>query len=991
MKVLNLIILTTITLLLCAASTLAQVDLVGPANNHLSNEPSVTFDYYVGTPNPISCELHLAGQIVPDLSVTTGLNAFAVENLVEGVYNWHIECKNNTATDVSGNRTLTLDFTPPEIQLTRPDAPDNELFIRLLVNDAHGPITCAIANDGTTISEPLIATGVWYEETHAVSVGEHNLRISCSDLAGNSVIHDRTYTIEQTDFLTLKMNHPSYGLGAPALLTIDAPSDANVSIYICPVGEGFVQCMSPIIGETFPQTITLPFTNTSGEYIVEGMAVTTRGTVVNSTRYTTENTMSVVLSTNKEPKLGEPYELNAEVYGAMGDYTYTWELSNGSTIITENDRIEMNQQLPGEKTEKVTVTDIAGNTKTDSISYAIDETTLVDIIVQDRLTGNPLPGAIVQIVGRETKYTTLATGKITVRLDVGTNKIYAAKEGYDYAYQTFDIATTTTGITLELDSENLPVTVSIDRPNNNMQFPIGAAFEIGFTVEGVDNTECALYLGPTGTNPLEVYDDGPIPEDGPYVFSVDALASGTYSYVVECTQGNTVVTTETRNVLIGEPQAENTFNYEADDSDLDAERELFDNALAAIKTLGPKEQEYAELFGITQKIRDAKREAALLGRDIFDLRYRKDLTVAEISAEEQKLRTKLHSLVEDTPISIDVLDHKTFINYITEDEIATFIKNNEEALIEKYGPGITKNSFQKKLLTAQQSYTLQTRIATATIKYGNGKTEDASIIAKQLSYGQTAATHGGENEALLEIIPKLVANDADELTIFGEHIVLIQDPVILFPAQETIVYTIKKHVDLDELATARTLLIPEIIIEEGITGYSIFGMDALSGLADNFGISFAAIIIILVSAFLVWQFGLIDQIKYVFWSAGPKTKMHYMRVLLNDIHDNLSANDYDKALLIYKEAKLTYEQLAIPVKNELYDEFIDVCAELDTSYLKRLVIQMDKALKEEMIAEAIECYAKIEGTFERLPEAEQEHVVSIVHGMAKRLGVEGSL
>lgn len=988
MKLLNLLVLATITLLLFAATALAQVDIVGPADQHLTNEASILFDYYVGMPNPISCSLNIDGTAIPDTSVETGLNAYAVENLVEGIYNWNIACVNSTTTETSESKTLILDFTQAEIQLTRPDAPDKELLIRLLVSDDYGPISCAIVSDGNTISEPLIDTDTWYEETQGGTVGDHTLRVSCTDLAGNTAIINRDYTIEQADFLALSMDQATYGLGEPALLTIDAPSDADVTIDICPVGEGFVQCISPIIGEQFPQTLTLPFTNQSGEYLIEGIAVTPRGTVVNSTRYTTENTMGVTLSTNKQPKLGETYELRAEVYGAMGEYTYVWELSNGSTIETTHGTIDLKQKLPGQKTEKVTVTDIAGNTKSDTLTYTIDETTLVDVLVKDKQTGDLLSGATVQIVGRETKYTTLSTGKVNVRLDIGTNKLYAAKDGYNYAYQTVEVLTTTTSITLELDSDNHPVKVSLDRPNDNMQFPEGAAFEIGFTVEGVMNTECALLLGPDSASFLEVYDDGPIPEDGPYIFTINPLPLGTYNYLVECTQGNSVATTETRSVLIGDPQADNAFNYEGGSDDLDAERELFDNALDALKSLSAKEQEFAEILGMTQKIRDAKRSAGLKGRDIFDLRYRKDLTAGEITAEEQKLRQELNRLVEETPISLKLEDSRTFVNYINEEELASFIEDNEEALIEEYGAYITKSSFQKKLLAAQQRYTLKTKIATAIIKYGDGTTEEISIVTKQFAYGQNAETTGDKEEYILEIIPKSVARDAKDLNIFGEHVVIIEDPVISFPAQERITYTVGGLVDMDDLEKVRSLLIPEIVIEQGITGYGIFGLDTLGGMADNWGLSLMTLVMFIISIFLVWQFGLIDQAKYLLWSAGPKTKLHYMRVLLNDIHDNISANNYDKALLIYKEAKLTYDKLATPAKNDLYDEFISVCAELDTSYLKRLVVEMDKALKEEQLAQAIEYYAKIEGTYERLPDDEKEQVIALVHGMAKRLGME---
>lgn len=967
-------------LILLSTPVLAQIDLVGPANNHATKLTNVSFEYYVGLDNPTQCNLVIGSQTFPDSTIQEGMNDFVVQGIAEGTYSWHIACQNNTVSQQSSTRQITIDTTAPILQLAKPSTASSQLHVRLHAQDAT-PVTCQL-NKNNVLFDTQTFNG-WFEKTYAAAPGNYTLSVMCNDEAGNLANKTKNFMIIGEDYLTLRMNKQSYGLGEQIIMTIDAPQDANVTIDICPNQNGFVECISPLVIPGYPQNITLPLNNQSGSYLVEGIATTPRGVKINQTTYSIENTIGLTLSLSKSPRIAEKAILYAQGTGGIGDMLYTWELSNGTTLITSDDEMPIRPQLPGNYTETVTVRDQADNAKTASISYVVEESLLIDIKVIDAVTRKSLKDANVQLPDGEAHLTN-AEGITELWLELGTNKVYAAKEGYRYTYKTFMINENTTLLTLEITPEDTVFSVKIDNPANNATFTT-TQFAVEFTTSGATNATCALYLAESNASFLEQQSTQRVTSDAKYSFTLSNLPLGSYNYMVECTQGSIIASTATRLATIAAQEASVS---QVVNEDLDAEHQLFSGALEAIKTLGEDEQNLLALLGIDSQLRSAKRSAGQLGKDIFDIKYRQDLSEEEKSAEQERMRKDLANLVKDTPISLEVLDSKTIVDYISEEELDTLFLEHGEALEKEFGKGII--DAKKLILEAQQSYTMKTKVYRARVTYADGREATLSVVSKTLSYGSSDENHGAENERLIEVIPKSVASSAKDITVItkGSH-VLIDDPVIAFPTGPSIVYYVEKDLSLSDLTLTRTILMPRIDVKQnGITGYSLFGIIELDSIAKKMGLPLGLLLAIVISAYLAYYFGLIDQAKYLLYEKGPKTQVHYMRVLLNDVHDNLAANNYDKALIIYKEAKLSYEQLSIPAQNEIYAELCSACTQLDNYYLKQLIYNLDAALKQDKLSEAIEWYAKIEGTYERLPENDQNKVAEIVMGLARRLGLK---
>ena len=101
----------------------------------------------------------------------------------------------------------------------------------------------------------------------------------------------------------------------------------------------------------------------------------------------------------------------------------------------------------------------------------------------------------------------------------------------------------------------------------------------------------------------------------------------------------------------------------------------------------------------------------------------------------------------------------------------------------------------------------------------------------------------------------------------------------------------------------------------------------------------------------------------------------------------LEAKDLDAAMMRYKEAKLTYEQLSEYGQNEAYPDLDQLLSALDSKYFQLLAERIHEAINEGRLNDAVDDFARLEGTYERLSPEEQESLVVIVLELGRRLGL----
>jgi outer membrane protein assembly factor BamD (BamD/ComL family) len=123
------------------------------------------------------------------------------------------------------------------------------------------------------------------------------------------------------------------------------------------------------------------------------------------------------------------------------------------------------------------------------------------------------------------------------------------------------------------------------------------------------------------------------------------------------------------------------------------------------------------------------------------------------------------------------------------------------------------------------------------------------------------------------------------------------------------------------------------------------------------------------------------------FKTGKNKQLHYLRVMINDVGDNLQAGDYEKAEMLYKEIRMMYDQLPEFGRNELYDDVMDVVHKMDAYYFNMVMIELDSNLKSGDMHSAILSYEKLTKVFERLDIERQNQLVSVISAMGRRLGM----
>jgi hypothetical protein len=103
----------------------------------------------------------------------------------------------------------------------------------------------------------------------------------------------------------------------------------------------------------------------------------------------------------------------------------------------------------------------------------------------------------------------------------------------------------------------------------------------------------------------------------------------------------------------------------------------------------------------------------------------------------------------------------------------------------------------------------------------------------------------------------------------------------------------------------------------------------------------------------------------------------------------IEGGNLDQAIMRYKEAKLSYENLSIYAQNEVYPNMIDFKRMLDNHYFTLLTDRIKNSIIDGHLEEAIDDFARLEGTFEELSTEDQGELISLITELGKRLGFGG--
>ncbi|MDD9954131.1 MAG: hypothetical protein OXR66_07395 [Candidatus Woesearchaeota archaeon] len=955
-------------LLLLLPSAYALVDPLQPADQAFVNSSNVTFEYYVSMQNLTGCTVHVDSFSFPDPApVNDAINDLLITSIDTGQHNWNVSCANTSTTEVSVTKTFTIDNETPTLAIVTPDNGEHsDIQLDIIPNDnLDTTLDCTVLWQGAAIDTAQVTANTHYQATYAAA-GTGTLEVTCTDDALNSITVNRTLTITPSLFLTLTTDKPSYGITETGHLTINSLDNANVTVDICPNEQGFVECVTALIPDTdYPQTITLPYMNVSREYLVDGIAQFGTQIVSSQTTYRVDNSLTVDIIINNTPKLNETSNLTATASGGIAPYTYEWNISNG-TIITGASYLPLSFNGTKKYNITLTATDAAGNTHrvTETINLDLHYDLIFEI--RDNQTQEPINGATVELNG--TKQTTVLDGRTYFSLPEGEYKIFISAPGYRYLLEEIDVADPETFIAYLEREEGSPL-VQITSPTTNATVTSPTA--IKYSLTHTEQAACTLLLE---TEEGWLLENGTMNATGTHEFSRE-FDEGEHAVRIECvdSKGKTGASATVQFSVGVIPEAPPAPPVEVDLSFLDEASEEFATILENIKGYAQKEKEAVALIKFDKQLRNTRRAIQQAIRDLDSTQFRTDLDDAQKEQEQATIIQRITATIANTPKAIEILDTLSYVAYVDEENIDAVVE--ELTTID----GMTENTnfLRRAILEDQQKFTITSQLMHVEIFYKNGSAAVQTIVEREFTYGENV-----EDYSLIELIPKKVIDRASRIIFHTDMEILQEDPIIRFGQEEKIVYIIPKKVSFSRMKEIRTILARTYAAENKITGYAIF-----TGGIGEYGLYGGSLLAIIILLYLCYYFDIIKQIKYIRYRFGKNEQVHYLRVLIGDIEDQLQANNYEKAELLYKEVRLSYDAQSELAQNDLYEDVMAIVQRMDNYYFNMIMIELDHHLKAEDMHGAINAYEKLVGTFERLDRESQQQLVQTVSAMAKRLGV----
>jgi tetratricopeptide (TPR) repeat protein len=524
--------------------------------------------------------------------------------------------------------------------------------------------------------------------------------------------------------------------------------------------------------------------------------------------------------------------------------------------------------------------------------------------------------------------------------------------------------------------------VTLLRPENNA-LVTGTSAELAFKAEFDQAMNCSIYINENNDGFFIYLGSVQVSDASEKLFGVIELENKSYWWKVECVDNNkNTGMSSTWIFKVGgqEPEQqvlpEPTGNFNTYEDWIKEFQQILDD----VNRLPKDEKEAADALGVSSIIEDSITSFRNTIRDLDGLRFRTELSDSDKQAEGEEIIKQAEQAYKQTPISVEILSKDAFVEYITPKEIEPLVDQYIE--INNISLGMSKKNLLKLINELQQEAVISSKVKTARLTFRDGTQADASIVLREIkAYNIT------QGSFIMEIIPKDVAESAQDIMSSQDFEVIMQDPIIKFNllGDTTISYYFEADRDLEQMKKIKTMVMidPSIISEENkVTGFSVSNIK----LPKVKGIVFIALIIMLGGlVFAGVKYDGINTAKCLAYKFYGKKKLHYISVILNEIHDHLDSGNHQKAIELYDEARDAYSELSTIAKNDVYDKITEtagrvqqycsvVQSQSSVNDITVMVSNIQALLNNGQIADSLEEYKRIESAYTQLNDETRELV-----------------
>lgn len=369
---------------------------------------------------------------------------------------------------------------------------------------------------------------------------------------------------------------------------------------------------------------------------------------------------------------------------------------------------------------------------------------------------------------------------------------------------------------------------------------------------------------------------------------------------------------------------------------------------SSIDTKSEDKKELFSLLELEDKLDSAISKIKSLKRSVESYKQQ-DLSESDLDNKLDSAKSKIRAIEKTIPEEVSIKETDTQDNKITEEDIQT-------ALLEarpEMSSSLREKSVEQTLeFLEKREISIKTFLYVGKITYFDGSDEDVSVVKRKIS--SDVGAHS--NMSFLEIIPKKVAEDADDINFKNsDYEVVKQDPIISFSSDvKQVAYSLDEEISIDSLKDTGLVFIT--IFEEGEGGTGITGH--FVNISDVDGTYIGVGIGILVVGFLF---------LYLFYlrKNKPSQKCIDIKNMLNSARDNINRGYLKESIRIYKNIKNKYNSLEKKDKSKVYEELQELFIKIQTERLNRGMEDFKKNKEKSL-------FQKLDRVYQSLPEKDKK-------------------
>jgi hypothetical protein len=785
--------------------------------------------------------------------------------------------------------------------------------------------------------------------------------------------------------LTLKGN---YTLGEEGEFALEAPDGANSTVKIYGPNETmlgpFAECTThySIKNGSYPIRRTLGCINKTGHYYINSTIKYLNITRILEEGYFVSNNLEIEIDGERDLLAGEELDLEASASGGLPPYRYVWKLENGTEIEDKNLNLKLNEE--GRYNIVLEVKDKEDNSLSEEFIVDVDEWKEITIRVKDS-AGKAIESAYVDF-GDRSGYTN-KNGEVKVKVPVGEQTLRVEKDDYEAYRRNIAVQEKKTiDVVLELE-ESLASKLNkiiLLHPKDDIALDYN---EITFlaSVSSAELAECSVFLKAKDSDWFEEIKNFEVEES--YAFELkEQLNKGEYQWKIECDINNQSFSSDTASFEVrsskGDQKQETTIEASSVEESEKSQESIDAGSLrikieAGFENLDKLDMESkaaAGVLSVKQELEKALQTFERKMRDLNNLQYRKDLSSEEKKEKAEEYQEELEDLEKNTISFVEVEDSESYVNYPKNEELIQIASDYQD---EK---GIVGKIDEEKLKELQNKLSVETKVSHVILSFLDNQTKKITLVEKTITYS------GEEDNRifLLENISKDFAESTNTITFLEEQETIKKDPLVKYELKEKINYYTEGFKDFKGVKEGQTILFSNNLVSTKKKGNLITGAFSLPEVdftSPMFGIILVSIVL---AIYLIFSTEIGERIISIA-GASKKRKITRLNSLINDALNYIEEGDLNRANMVFKEIKLLYEKMPQRIKEDAYDNAIEVYDKINKAYLSKLIDQTAEKIRKGERLNKVETMERLNQAYELLNEEDKKAMKDEVEDLLKTL------